>query len=178
METGLTTNLYLLTPEFALVALAFLVFTVDLFLPERAKEWLAGLSAVSLVAVIVIALLMRPGGSAELYGGLMVVDDFGLFFKVFFCAIGLGIIALSVEYGRDRLQHRGEFYGLLLFFHRGDEPVSDVAGAVDGVHRAGIAVVQPVRAGGLRTAGGALQRGWNQVHHHRGAVVGDNAVRG
>ena len=115
METGLTTNLHLLTPEFALTALAFLVFTVDLFLPERSKEWLAGLAAASLLSVIAIALLMRPEQSTELYGGLMVVDGFGLFFKIFFCAIGLGIIALSVEYGRDRLQHRGEFYGLLLF---------------------------------------------------------------
>ncbi len=115
METGLTSNLHLLTPEFVLTALAFLVFTVDLFLPERSKEWLAGLAAASLLAVIAVALLMRPDQSTELYGGLMVVDGFGLFFKIFFCAIGLGIIALSVEYGRDRLQHRGEFYGLLLF---------------------------------------------------------------
>ena len=115
MTTNLTSNLYLLTPEFALTALAFLVFTVDLFLPERSKEWLAGLAAASLLSVIAIALLMRPEQSTELYGGLMVVDGFGLFFKIFFCAIGLGIIALSVEYGRDRLQHRGEFYGLLLF---------------------------------------------------------------
>ena len=115
METGLTTNLHLLTPEFALTALAFLVFTVDLFLPERSKEWLAGLSVVSLVAVMVVALVMRPAGSVELYGGLIVVDDFGLFFKIFFLGIGVGIIALSWEYARDRLQHRGEFYGLLLF---------------------------------------------------------------
>ena len=108
MSTGLTTNLYLLTPEFALTALAFLVFTVDLFLPERNKEWLAGLSVVSLISVMVIALLMRPAGSIELYGGLIVVDDFGLFFKIFFLAIGVGIIALSWEYARDRL-NRGEF---------------------------------------------------------------------
>lgn len=115
MTAGLTANLHLLTPEFALTALAFLVFTVDLFLPERSKEWLAGLSALSLVAVMVIALLMQPAGDVELYGGLIVVDGFSLFFKIFFCAIGIGIIALSVEYGRERLDHRGEFYGLLLF---------------------------------------------------------------
>ena len=117
MPTELTSNLHLLTPEFALTALAFLVFTVDLFLPERSKEWLAGLSVVSLVAVMVIALLpvMQPAESTPLYGGLIVVDGFGLFFKIFFCAIGIGIIALSVEYGRERLEHRGEFYGLLLF---------------------------------------------------------------
>lgn len=115
METGLTANLHLLAPEFALTALAFLVFTVDLFLPERRKEWLAGLAAAGLLGVIALAILMRPAESLTLYGGLVVVDGFGLFFKVFFCAIGVGIIALSVEYGRDRLQHRGEFYGLLLF---------------------------------------------------------------
>ena len=115
MPIDYTANLHLLTPEFVLTALAFLVFTVDLFLPESRKEWLAGLSVVSLVAVMVVALVMRPAGSVELYGGLIVVDGFGLFFKIFFCAIGIGIIALSVEYGRDRLEHRGEFYGLLLF---------------------------------------------------------------
>ena len=115
MPIDYTANLHLLTPEFVLTALAFLVFTVDLFLPERRKEWLAGLSVVSLIAVMVIALVMRPAGSVELYGGLIVVDSFGLFFKIFFLAIGVGIIALSVEYGRDRLEHRGEFYGLLLF---------------------------------------------------------------
>ena len=115
METGLTANLHLLAPEFALTALAFLVFTVDLFLPERRKEWLAALAALGLLGVIALVILMRPAESLTLYGGLVVVDGFGLFFKVFFCAIGVGIIALSVEYGRDRLQHRGEFYGLLLF---------------------------------------------------------------
>lgn len=115
MPVDYTANLHLLTPEFVLTALAFLVFTVDLFLPERRKEWLAGLSVVSLIAVMVIALVMRPAGSVELYGGLIVVDSFGLFFKIFFLGIGVGIIALSVEYGRDRLEHRGEFYGLLLF---------------------------------------------------------------
>ncbi|MCE2499445.1 MAG: NADH-quinone oxidoreductase subunit N [Dehalococcoidia bacterium] len=115
MVTDYTANLHLLTPEFALTALAFLVFTVDLFLPERSKEWLAGLSVVSLVAVMVVALLMQPAESTSLYGGLIVVDGFALFFKIFFLAIGIGIIALSVEYGKDRFEHRGEFYGLLLF---------------------------------------------------------------
>ena len=115
METGLTTNLHLLMPEFALTGLAFLVFALDLVLPERSKEWLAGLSALGLIGVGAIALLMLPGRNVELYGGLLAVDGFGLFFKVFFLAIGIGIIAIALEYGKARLQHRGEFYGLLLF---------------------------------------------------------------
>ena len=38
---GLSDNLELLTPEFALAGLAFLVFTIDLFLPEGRKGYLA-----------------------------------------------------------------------------------------------------------------------------------------
>ena len=83
MQPELTSNLHLLTPEFALAALAFLVFTVDLFLPEERKEWLAGLAAAGLLSVIALAILMRPADSVALYGGLVVVDGFGLFFKVF-----------------------------------------------------------------------------------------------
>ena len=45
---GLTDNLHLLAPEFALAGLAFLVFTVDLFLPENKKDYLAWLSVAGL----------------------------------------------------------------------------------------------------------------------------------
>ena len=57
------------------------------------------------------------------------------------------------------------------------EPDGDVAGAADGVHCAGAAVIQPVCAGSLRAAGGAFQRSGHQVHHHRSAVLGGDAVR-
>ena len=112
---GLTDNLYLLTPEFALAGLAFLVFIVDLLLPEDRKHLLGLLSVVGLLGMIVLSLLMLPGKETALYGGLLAVDAYSLFFKVFFLAIGVFIILSSIDYVKLHLNHPGEFYGLLLF---------------------------------------------------------------
>ena len=112
---GLTDNLYLLTPEFALAGLAFLVFILDLVTPEGRKELLGWLSVVGLVGVMALALLMLPGQTATLYGGLLAVDSYALFFKVLFLGIGVFIILSSIDYVKLHLSHPGEFYGLLLF---------------------------------------------------------------
>ena len=112
---GLTDNLYLLTPEFALAGLAFLVFIVDLLLPEDRKEWLGWLSIAGLLGLVVLSLAMLPGHDVELYGGLLAVDRYSLFFKVFFLGIGIFIILSSIDYVKQHLTHPGEFYGLLLF---------------------------------------------------------------
>ena len=112
---GLTENLHLLAPEFALAGLAFLVFAVDLFLPEDRKDLLGGLSIVGLLGVIVLSLVMLPGRQESLYGGLLAVDDFSLFFKIVFLGMGVFIILSSIEYVKQHLTHPGEFYGLVLF---------------------------------------------------------------
>ena len=112
---GLTDNLELLTPEFALAGLAFLVFVVDLFLPEGRKGYLAWLSIAGLLALIVVSLVMLWDEQETLYDGLLAVDEFSLFFKVFFMGMGVFIILSSMDFVENRLAHQGEFYGLLLF---------------------------------------------------------------
>jgi NADH:ubiquinone oxidoreductase subunit 2 (subunit N) len=80
----LSDNLELLTPEFALAGLAFLVFALDLFLPEGKKRPLAFVSIIGLIALVVVSLLMLWDEEESLYNGLLAVDAFALFFKVFF----------------------------------------------------------------------------------------------
>ena len=113
--TGLTENLYLLTPEFALAGLAFLVFAADLLVPESRKELLGWLSIVGLLGLIVLSLGMLPGQRESLYGGLLAIDDFSLFFKIVFLGLGVFIILSSMEFVKQYLSSPGEFYGLLLF---------------------------------------------------------------
>ena len=113
--TSLSANIDLLTPEFALAGLAFLVFTVDLFLPEGKKGYLAWLSIAGLLGLIVLSLVMLWGEEESLYNGLLAVDAFSLFFKVFFLGMGVFIILSSMDFVERRLKHQGEFYGLLLF---------------------------------------------------------------
>ena len=112
---SLTENLVLLTPEFALAGLAFLVFVIDLFLPEDRKGYLAWVSIAGLLALIVVSLVMLWGEEESLYDGLLAVDDFSLFFKVFFMGMGVFIILSSMDFVENQLENRGEFYGLLLF---------------------------------------------------------------
>jgi len=113
--TSLSENIDLLTPEFALAGLAFLVFAVDLFLPEGRKGMLAWLSMAGLIALIVLSIVMLWDEQESLYDGLLAVDDFALFFKVFFMGMGIFIILSSMDFVENKLKHQGEFYGLLLF---------------------------------------------------------------
>ena len=112
---GLTANLELLTPEFALAGLAFLVFTFDLLLPDDRKHLLAWLSIAGLGGLIVLSVLMLWGENESLYDGLLAVDDYSLFFKIFFLGTGIFIILSSIDYVKQFLENPGEFYGLLLF---------------------------------------------------------------
>ena len=112
---GLTDNLDLLTPEFALAGLAFVVFAVDLILPDDRKELLAWMSVAGLAGLIVLSALMLWGENQSLYDGLLAVDDYSLFFKIFFLSMGIFIILSSIDYVKQFLENPGEFYGLLLF---------------------------------------------------------------
>ena len=105
----------LLTPEFALAGLAFLVFAVDLVLPDHRKNLLAWLSIAGLVGLIAVAAVMLWGEQESLYDGLLAVDDYSLFFKIFFMGMGIFIILSSIDYVKQFLTNPGEFYGLLLF---------------------------------------------------------------
>ena len=111
----LTANLHLLTPEFALAGFAFVIFALDLLLPEDRKDLLGWLSVLGLIGLVVLSLLMLRGEQASLYNGLLAVDEYSLFFKVFFSGIGIFIILSSIDYVKKYLNHPGEFYGLLLF---------------------------------------------------------------
>ena len=112
---NLTANLHLLTPEFALAGFAFVIFILDLLLPDDRKDLLGWLSVLGLVGLIVLSLLMLVGEQESLYNGLLAVDAYSLFFKVFFAGIGIFIILSSIDYVKRYLNHPGEFYGLLLF---------------------------------------------------------------
>ncbi len=114
-ETSLTSNLHLLLPEFLLATLAFVVFAVDLVLPASKKNLLAWISVAGLVGLLVLALVLLWGEDVSMYGGLIKVDSYALFFKSFFFILGIFIILSSVDYVGKYLSHPGEYYGIVLF---------------------------------------------------------------
>ena len=112
---SLTSDLHLLLPEFFLAALAFLVLAVDLVLPESKKHHLAWLSVAGLVGLLALSLALLWGEDKSLYGGLVKVDSYALFFKSFFLILGAFVILSSVDYVKKHLDHPGEYYGIVLF---------------------------------------------------------------
>ena len=113
--TGLTDNIYLLTPEFALAGVALGIFMIDLFLPQHRKDVLPWLSILGLIGVLLISIKLLWGQQESLYGGLLSIDAYSLFFKIAFLGLGVLIILTSIDFVKKFLDHPGEFYGLLLF---------------------------------------------------------------
>ena len=108
-------NFLLLLPEFIVTGIAFVTLTLDLFLPERRKWTLPLVAVAGLAVALVVALALLWGVNDSLYGGVIRVDGYALFFKAFFIALGGVVILVSVDFVRRNLENPGEYYGILLF---------------------------------------------------------------
>ena len=111
----MTENLHLLLPEFLLAALAILVLSVDLFLPEERKNMLAWLSVAGLAGLLALSLSLLWGKDVSLYGGLVQADAYALLFKSFFFILGGVVILGSADFVKKYLKSPGEFYAIVLF---------------------------------------------------------------
>lgn len=112
-------DLYLLSPELSLAALAGILVLLDLVV--RNKTILPILAVLGLAAPIVLSLLLwfdLSYGSQTQFSGLLgtlVVDKFSLFFK--FLVVGaVGVVILSsTDYVKKFPRFQAEYYALLLF---------------------------------------------------------------
>ena len=103
----------LLVPEFLLAGLAFVVFGVDLFIPASKKGVLPFLAVAGLLAVMGSAFTLL-GNEGSLYAGIFVVDNYAIFFKVFFPIVGAVMVLASRDFVRKHLENPGEFYSLVM----------------------------------------------------------------
>ena len=112
---NMNNNFLLLTPEFIVTGLAFVVLTLDLFMPERRKWVLPFVAVAGLAVALVVSLVQLWGVNDSLYDGVIRVDGYALFFKAFFIALGGVVVLVSVDFVRRNLENPGEYYGILLF---------------------------------------------------------------
>lgn len=104
----------LFIPEFIMAGLALLVLGLDLFVAPERKHWLAYLSLAGVLGTIG-SVFYLAGKNEELYGGLFLIDNYAVFFKVFLLAVAAVMLLVSVDYVKKNLTSAGEYYGILLF---------------------------------------------------------------
>jgi NADH-quinone oxidoreductase subunit N len=103
-----------LFPEIVLAAVVCLVLIVDLVLPDD-RKWIAmPISLGGILATLMAVLYIASGPVRETLGGMFVVDDFALVFKVIFLLAGILVLLISHDYLRGDDIHKGEYYFLVL----------------------------------------------------------------
>jgi NADH-quinone oxidoreductase subunit N len=116
-------DLYLLSPQLSMVFLAMIVMVVDLLVKRRIVT-----VAVALIGLIVPlgltisqAFLVGPMvanhtiPSDQAFYGMLVVDQYAIFFNIVFLIIAAILILSSYNYVGKYVRADGEFYTLLLF---------------------------------------------------------------
>ncbi|RKX24183.1 MAG: NADH-quinone oxidoreductase subunit N [Candidatus Zixiibacteriota bacterium] len=106
-------NLRLMAPEIFLFLWALLIIAYDV-LTKRKSETTAGYLA--LAGLMITGLILGFTGTGHGFGNMFVSDTAAKFFKIIF--LGSAFMAIGSSFGimREKIvNHRGEFYGLILF---------------------------------------------------------------
>jgi len=104
-------NFWLLSPELSLVGIALTVILLDLFIQQ--KKVLAAISVFGLIIPIAFTIALWGENQAS-FSGMLVVDNFSLFFKFLILGITSLVILSSMDYARKFARFQGEYYALIL----------------------------------------------------------------
>ena len=105
-------NFWLLSPELSLCAVALLVVMLDLFVKE--KNVLAFVSIAGLIVSAIFAIGLWAPGQHTSFAGMLLVDQFSIFFKCLILGIAALVILASMEYVKKFSRFQGEYYALVL----------------------------------------------------------------
>ena len=100
-------------PELILSGTIMLVLVVDVFLPAKRKWFAMPISLLGVIASL-IAVLTLLGANRSTFGGMFVIDNFAILFKLFFLTVAIAVLLLSLRYFREGGFYQGEYYFLLL----------------------------------------------------------------
>src|SRR4030042_1625335 len=105
-------ELRLLMPELSLLAFALAIILLDLFV--KRKTLLAGIGIAGVVISAGFTIAMWGQSGVAIFGRMLAVDNFALFFK-FLMLITAGLVILaSLDYVSKFRRFQGEYYALVL----------------------------------------------------------------
>jgi NADH-quinone oxidoreductase subunit N len=112
-QEQMTVDWYAVSPEIALAVTALVVLAFDFYLRGDKKRLAAPIAAAGTVVAMVLAGSLY-GQERETFGGMFVVSDFVIVFKLLFLGALLAILAISYHHFSESRYFQGEYYFLLL----------------------------------------------------------------
>jgi NADH-quinone oxidoreductase subunit N len=101
-------------PEIVLMSAIVLVLLVDLATGSRRRGLNAGVAIAGMLAAFAAALAQVGTPSTFLFERMLVLDPFGIFYKLFFLAVGAVIVLVAHPYRELTGQGHGESYAMVL----------------------------------------------------------------
>jgi len=100
-----------LAPEISVCALAIVVILLDLIIK---RKWILGVVSIAGLIVPAAFTVALWGTNETSFNGMLVVDEFSLFFKLFFLVMAALVLLSSTDYSHKFAAFRGEYYALVL----------------------------------------------------------------
>jgi NADH-quinone oxidoreductase subunit N len=111
---ALNPDLWVILPEIIITVFAVLVVMVDLFTRGENKTLvLPAVSIVGYLAAIVVCVLQFNGSNTSAFGGMVVMDNLGLFFKIISLVTAIVTVLISTLFIKERGMALGEYYAIL-----------------------------------------------------------------
>ncbi len=104
-------DFFLLAPEISLLVVAVAVVLLDLVVTR--KGWLAVVSVLGLGLPLGFSIALW-GERTTSFSGMLVVDEFAVFFKFLFLGVAAIVILASTDYVGKFRRFQGEYYALIL----------------------------------------------------------------
>ena len=105
-------NWALVLPELSLAGAALVLIALDLLGVRRGI--LVGVSLGGLLLSLALGGALWGEAGATAFSGMLVVDQFALFFKLFFPAVAILVVLASADYVGHFPRFQGEYYALIL----------------------------------------------------------------
>ncbi len=102
-------------PEIILTIAATLLMVLDPLLNKRNSNAFGHLSILALVASIVASIWVFKANPGAAFGGMLMVDGFGTFFRVLVMIVGILTVLASYRFLQTQDAETGEYHALLLF---------------------------------------------------------------
>ena len=171
-------DFHAIAPELVLTGTILIVLIADLIWPERSRFTSSRIASIGVLAALIpVITLAADGTTRSLFHGAFVVDNYALAFQGFFLVVTYIVLLMSSDYISEGDYYQGEFYFLMLTSVLGMMAMASARDLITHLRGAGDDHDPDVRARRMAQARLEVERSRDQVLHHRGAVVGDHALR-